>query len=797
MIIKKKDTAGLEQSQIIKLSNHFRLDQNIIRLLYMRGYRTKEQIASFLSPSISNFYDPFLLNDMHKVVDRIKRAIDTKERIVILGDYDTDGISATAIMYKYFQSVGIQVDTFLPNRIADGYGLSKEAIDKLNAQFSPNLIITVDCGISAYNEIEYAKGLGIEIIVTDHHDVPDILPDTLIINPKLPNQKYPFKDLCGAGVALKVVQALTDIESSMQYLTIASLATVADIVPLINENRIITYFGIKQQKENMPQGIQKLIKKLRIETPLTSTDISFKLAPKINATGRMGDPNIAFKLYISNDPKEINKNIEELLELNDRRVSETNNIVEQSVAMLQDVNTSKLGVIVVKNDSWESGVLGIICSKLVDLYNKPACVLTMIDGELKGSLRSIPSINIYEALNNVKDTLVQFGGHNQAAGITLHPDKFEEFRDKINRYVQDNYSQDDFLLEKKYDLDLSKVSLTDKFVRDLSVLEPFGLCNEKPLFKLTFNNVLVTTLPKFPNHIRAKINNIELLGFNFGEHLYNLNTNSNKTMILELNYDKRLQASKLKGVIKYISFSKLNTTVKTELVSGMYINQLKYINCENSFNNSAIVLDESVLYSKVRELFSNNSFGTLVVANSMESYNRFIAEVPESINYELYTINNRTGVNTLLFAPYRDMKVNNFDNIVFLDAPMHIGYVNYFLNLGKKVIICNSKFDKKVLKNLDCNRSMFGKYHNAIKQCSAKYSQEIDLISFYNKLKKLNPQFSNIKFNQFNFVVLVLEELGICKINAGKIEFTDVKSNLKNSSIYNFISLLLSGTKGV
>ncbi|MBE5735687.1 MAG: single-stranded-DNA-specific exonuclease RecJ [Clostridiales bacterium] len=796
MVIKKKEIAGLEHSNIIKLSNAFKLDQNIIKLLYLRGYKTKEQISDFLSPKVTKFYDPYLLKDMDKVVSRIRRAIRTRESVVILGDYDTDGISATAIMYKYFESVGLKVNVFLPNRIADGYGLSKDSIDKLNNNFHPSLIITVDCGISAYQEIEYAKSLGIEVVVTDHHDIPDIIPKALIINPKLPNQKYPFQDLCGAGVALKVIQALVGVEASIKYLTIASLATVADIVPLVDENRIITYFGIKNQKEDMPIGLQKLIRKLRLETPLSSTDISFKLAPKINATGRMGDPNIAFKLYISDNVKEITENIDLLLELNDRRVAETNSIVDQAVAMLNNVNTSKLGIIVVKNDNWESGVLGIICSKLVDIYNKPACVLTMIDGELKGSLRSIPSINIYNVLNNVKDTLVQFGGHNQAAGVTLDPSKFYEFRERINKYILNNHTQDDFLVEKKYDLDLSKITLNDKFIRDLSVLEPFGLCNEKPLFKLTFNNVAVSTLPKFPNHIRAKINNIDLVGFNFGGHMHNLNANSNKTMILELNIDKKTQASKLKGVIKYIAFSKLNTTVKTELVTGMYLNQLKYIGYEKGNGSKTTILNEKELYTEIKKLNTSNKFGTLVISNSIDTYNKFNENILDFPNYELYTINNKTGLNTLIFAPSNYENIVNYDNVILLDAPMHMGLVNYLAELGKNVIICNNQFDKKVLKNLDYNRSVFGKYHNAIKQCAKRPGNNTDLLMFYSKLKKANPQFSNIKFNQFVFVVLVLEQLGICVVDGGNITFTDVKSNLKESGIYNFVSLLLNSIRG-
>ena len=796
MIITRNNINDGDMSLINKYSAYFKLDPNIIRLLFLRGYKTKEDISAFLSPSTGKFYDPYLLKDMDKVVVRIRQAIANKERITVIGDYDTDGISATAIMYKYFLSVGHMVNTFLPNRIADGYGLSFDTIDKVKSMYNPNLIITVDCGISAYEEIEYAKSLGIEVIVTDHHDIPQITPKCLIINPKMLGQKYPFKDLCGAGVALKVVQALTNIKTSLKYLSIASLATVADIVPLVDENRIITHYGIKHQKENFPLGIQKLIKKLRIDVPLTSTDISFKLAPKINATGRMGDPNIAFNLYIQEDPKEISKNISALLDLNEKRVNETNSIVDEAIEMLSNVNTSSLGVIIVKNEKWESGVLGIICSKLVDIYNKPACVLSMIDGELKGSLRSIPSINIYEALSAVDDTLVQFGGHNQAAGITLKPENYNLFCDKLNKYILSKYNQEDFLIEKKYDLDLSKMTLTDKFLKDLIVLEPFGLCNEKPLFKLTFNNVNVSPMPKFPNHIKAKVNNIELVGFNLGQYMYNFNTNSNKTIILELGIDKFGGTQKIKGIIKHISFSKLNTTVKSEFVSGTYINQLKYISFEKSNGGTLRILEEDKLFNFIEKVSNKSKFGTLVISNSTDSYTKFIEKNKYIDNYELYNINNKTGINTILFAPLQELNLNNYETVILLDPPIHIGYVNYLQSLNKNVIMANKQFDLKNLKNLDTNRAVFAKYHNVLKTYVSNQKCEEDIIALYAKIKKANPHFTNIKFNEFNFVILVLSELGICKVKGGNIEFTEIKSKLTESNIYNFISLLLNTIEG-
>ena len=275
----KKTDIQFNYSQILTIAQQFDLEPDIVKLLFSRGIDTTSKIESYLSSGITQLNNPFLFKDMDKVVEKIKYYINNKKRILIMGDYDTDGISASAILYKYFESINVKTDVFLPNRFVDGYGLTCDSIDKVNGLYHPDLIITVDCGITCYNEIDYCKKLGIDIIVTDHHDIPEIIPDTLIINPKIEGQLYPFKELCGAGVALKLVHALGGLEESLKYTTIATLATVADIVPLQDENRAIVKLGLENQKQQLPKGLKKLCSMLKISLPLSSTDISFKIAP--------------------------------------------------------------------------------------------------------------------------------------------------------------------------------------------------------------------------------------------------------------------------------------------------------------------------------------------------------------------------------------------------------------------------------------------------------------------------------------------------------------------------------------
>ena len=793
MEFRKKKQLNFNSEKIKKIAKNYDLDINVVKLLFMRGYNTAEKIENFLYPSKESFHNPMLLKNMDKLIEKINFHIERKSRIVILGDYDTDGISASAIIYKLFNELGVKPNVFLPNRIADGYGLSMETIDKIKTLYSPDFIITVDCGISSKVEVEYCKTLGIDIVITDHHDIPDEIPNCIVVNPKLKDQEYPFHDLCGAGVAFKVAESLIGFEKAQKYLTMASLATVADIVPLIDENRAIVYYGLKNQATDMPLGLKILMEKLKFTLPISSSDISFKLAPKINASGRMGDAIISFYLYIEEDRTNIENYIAQLLEMNEKRLSETNSITAEALEQLKDINISKQSAIVVYNDNWESGVLGIICSKLVEIYNRPVCVLTKVDDVYKGSIRSIPAVNVFEALNNIKDTLIQFGGHNQAAGITLKPENLEVFKKAFNDYIFANYSSADFVYAKNYDLDLSKIKVSQKFVGDLSKLEPFGLANEKPLFKLSFNGTLVKRLPNHFNHIKLNVNNIELIGFNMGDYVYNLSSNCNKHAIVELGLETFNKKTKIKGILRHLSFSELNTGVKTDLINASYLLQLNYFNETHSGNYKVVEPEE--MFRIINKTTEFNSFGTLVIANTIESYKNFIANNKNIANFDLYKINNTYGENCIIFAPNTMKEFKNYSKIFLLDPPIHHGYINKLTSFDAEVYIPNKSLDLEIFKKLSGERDIFAKYHNAIKFGERKNIDGGDYFDYFNKLKDLNPQFA-LNMSQMVFVTLVLNELGIINVEKYRLTFNQTRNELTNSKIYNFVcSIVKSGRK--
>lgn len=779
--INKIQECKINNNKVKSLSTELNLPENIIKLLFSRGIKTKTEIQDFLNCGINQFKNPFLLSGMQEGVNMINDAIKNNNRILIVGDYDTDGICSTAILYKYFESVGVKVNYFLPNRFLDGYGLTIETAKKIVAEFNPELIITVDCGIACHNEIDYLQSLGIKVLVTDHHEIPEIIPNCVCIDPKL-ESAYPFKEFCGAGVAFKLVQALAGLSEALKYTNIASIATVADIVTLTSENRAIVKHGLENQN-SLPVGVKKLISSLKISN-LTSTDIAFKIAPKLNTAGRMGDATVAFKLFIEKNPIEIINILTNLEEQNNKRIEAGNTILEDCMQQLKNIKVSKLKAIVLSNENWHSGVLGIVCAKLTEKFNKPVCLLTKVDNVYKGSIRSLKGIDIYKELSKVSPLLVKFGGHSGAGGLTIEENNIEKFREQLNNNISNSYPEEVFEAQKYYDFDLNKETFNISDIQELNLLEPFGFGNEKPVFKYTFNNLKPERLKNYPNFVKFKTDNFEMIGFSLGECFDSLNTNCNKNVILDLNVEVFNKKEKIKATIKHISFEKLNTGVKSEISLGYYAKQL---NVPKLVGNSNVYeTNETKLNSLI-----NSSFGTLIVCNSIDAYNFALKTFGGKIkNFESFAIKDLTGSNTLLYAPKNTNNFENFEKIIFLNEILH---KNYLLNFNSDVYICPIFKGDTALTDLNLNRTVFGIYHNAILKLNAKNIHSFSEQEYFNLVKKQNLNFKDFKFNQFIFVTMVLAELKIIEItnelNYYKIDINkNVNNPLTNSSIYNFVS---------
>ena len=526
----------------------FGFSEKFARLLFVRGIDTKEKVKQFLDINPQRLYDPFKLKGMRKATERIEQAIAHKERILLIGDYDADGICSVAILYKYLISCHASTRYFLPDRNDDGYGLNIDLIDKLNARFTPKLIITVDCGISCPDEIEHAKKLGIDCIVTDHHAIPEKIPDCICINPKFDDQKYPFKDLCGAGVALKVVHALGGLETACKYLDICSIATVADIVALKDENRVITALGLEKLNSNSLPSITALAKSCNIHGGIKSADISFKLGPKINASGRMGNAKRGLDIILEQKEAEIDKIIKHLADYNTRRQKLCNTIYADVEATVENEKLYKDNIIIAANERWESGVLGIVSARITEKYGKPSIIFGISDNVVKGSGRSVEGIDLVRTVEKFADLCVSFGGHSMAAGVSVSHDNFPIFKQKIIDYMNEDFSDIVLESEKVYDFALEHEEITPDFLREVEKLEPTGCDNPLPVFMTTVTTCQVGTLPNYPIHLRFSHKNLQFIYFNGADCGDVLAYNFPKKVIFE--FQKTDDASSLKAVAK-------------------------------------------------------------------------------------------------------------------------------------------------------------------------------------------------------------------------------------------------------
>lgn len=467
-----------------KRSRELDLSTSLLKLLYNRGIKEENEIKSFLDCSFSKFRDPFKFEKMEEAVNKILKVRKSKEKIFIYGDYDVDGITATAFLTIIFRKLGIEVDYYIPNRMDNGYGLNKEALDIINKK-GGKLVITVDTGVNSAEEIKYAKNLGIDLIITDHHKLVEEDDDNvLIINPKL-SKVYDFKFLSGAGVALKLAQAIyislgMNLNKLYRYIDIIMIGTVADVVPMIDENRIIIKKGLESLKKTKIKGLVYLLKYLKFSSKeLTTTDISFFISPLLNALGRVGDSKIGVDFFVENNESRIYEIIEEMKKSNKKRRTLERIVFNEIDEKYR--NKKNFNFIFEISEEWHPGIIGVIGSRLSLKYNVPVVLVTLKNGLGKGSCRSVEGINIFDILNSMAKDFIRFGGHDLAAGFVVNMDKLPEIKNTIESEI--NRSRES-LKEKvlHIDFELSLENINDELLDDLKKISPFGLENPQPLF---------------------------------------------------------------------------------------------------------------------------------------------------------------------------------------------------------------------------------------------------------------------------------------------------------------------------
>lgn len=525
-----EDTAAVAQ-----LAKEINVSDPIAKILVHRGINTYDKAKEFFRPQLSLLHDPFLMDGMELAVSRITRALADRERFLIFGDYDVDGTNSAAMLYLYFTSLGVEAIFHIPDRVKEGYGISTTGIDR-GKEFGATLLISIDCGITAVEQVEYARSQGMDVIICDHHEPGETIPNAFaVLDPLKPNCPYPFKYLCGCGVGFKLMQAMArrrnEEETVFQYLDFATLATTADIVPLVGENRILTKLGLEQINTHPRPGLKALIESSATHPgKITTGQIVFVLAPRINAVGRMGDATRAVRLLTSDDPSEASAMAQVLEEENRNRRKIDEDTFQEAQDLVENlIQAAGDPAIVLHQAQWHPGVIGIVASRLVEKYYRPTIMMTTVDGIAKGSARSIVGFDIHRALKRVEDRLIQFGGHKYAAGLAVELDRIDEFRKAFNEVVTELMSEEVRTPELRIDAEISLGELTPRFLKILKEFAPYGPGNMRPIF-LT-RGVELVGLPKIvgKDHLRFRVrhnsNVLDAIGFGLGSMIEQVRAN--------------------------------------------------------------------------------------------------------------------------------------------------------------------------------------------------------------------------------------------------------------------------------
>ena len=601
-----------------ELAKKENLNTTAAQILYERGFKTSEDIEAFLRPDLSQLHDPFLLNDMDKAVTRIRRAIETNERILVYGDYDADGMTSSSIAKEALEMLGAEVEAYLPNRFTDGYGPNLSVYKYFIEQQDISLILTVDNGIAGHDAIAYAQGQGVDVIVTDHHSMPAELPSAYaVVHPEHPDANYPFKCLAGCGVAFKLACALLE-SIPTEMLDLVAIGTIADMVSLTDENRVMVKYGLEILKQTERVGLQELIALAGVDfADINEETIGFKLAPPLNALGRLDDPNPAVELLTGFDDEEAKTIAAMISEKNEERKTIVQAIFEEAMTLV-DENKS---VQVLAKEGWHAGVLGIVAGRIMEQINQPVIVLNIENGFAKGSARSLESVNIFNALDAHRDLFMAFGGHAGAAGMTLEADKLEELSQVLNDYIQEHaidLSQKSALVIDE-ELYLPELSLDT--LKGLETLAPFGMDNKKPIFLLRdFTVKQVRTMGQNGAHLKLKVAQeqavFDLLAFNYG------------SLVTEFQQAQHLELAVTLSVNRWNGNTSLQLMLVDARVEGIQLLDLRARNSalpdgvpflEDQTDSKAVVLFEIPEKEEdLLALFENRDFEVIYFKNMIK-----------------------------------------------------------------------------------------------------------------------------------------------------------------------------------
>ena len=768
-IVPEYSFSAEQLNTISLLAQRTGLTEQVVRILYARGVDTAEKIARFMHPSEKNFLSPFLMSGMKEAVELITQARDEGRTVAVFGDYDADGICASAIMYHALREFGVEPHVYVPER-ADGYGLSEEAVDRVFEDCNPELFITVDCGISCAKEAQYIYELGSDVIVTDHHELPEVLPDCVIVNPKLKDD-YPYDNLCGAGVAFKLACALIG-EAAYKYLDFATLATVADSVPLLGENRDIVTEGLKIFNNRIRSCFSMLIGKNYDQ--ITAQTLAFTLAPRVNAAGRMGDAQAAFQLFISDKETEIYDLATKLCAYNTERQKYCDELYTSAKKKLLEKGAYG-NVIMLSDESWNTGFIGIVAARIAEEYNRPTLLFVHRDGMLKGSARSIESVNIFNSLKNCSQYIEEFGGHAQAAGINIRFENFDKLENALNEDVGRLYAPQDFEQIVPICERIDSV-FPEKFANELMAMEPYGVGHRRPLFSISAGACTARPVKAMSPHISVKSDFIELMYFSGAKNLKIIESDVRKDFVFDVNVSRFRGKTYVKGYVRELLYDGRTGRATAEQI---FANSIARFYAPEA-DISPVGLSTAETKALIAQKMSECPYGLCMVASDRRTL-RHYPEL-ESMGCDLFYPSSRNLANQLIVSPAPEADLSGFRDVIFLDTPsdFHLESIR-----GRQVFVNEEICGYTMFETLDVSRERLLEIFSALRA-------EVNNL-FGNDAEELTVFCGGLGFDkrEFIFALNVFEELGLVAFADGRLRvYRGVKAELNNSGIYRKVCLL-------
>ena len=744
-----------EQARVRALASACGIHELTARILFSRGADTPEKVRTFLSPSAKNFLSPFLMRGMRELTDAVGEVKAHGGLIAVYGDYDADGIGAAAILLTALRRSGVRAVAHVPER-ADGYGMSVASLEKIIDENEPELIITVDCGVSNRAEVDYIKSRGVRVIVTDHHELPDVLPDCVVINPKLADE-YPYDNLCGAGVAFKVACALHS-EKAYDLLDLAAVSTVADSVPLTGENRDIVAEGLRRINR-APRSALKYLLASRKDAVDAQT-LAFTVAPRINAAGRMGDAQSALRLLTGEDEKEIYDLAVRLNAFNAERQQVCDEVYKSARRRLAEGGAYDDAILLYGED-WSQGLIGIVAARLAEEFNRPVVLFAEKDGVLKGSARTVESVNVYEALRACSQYLEAFGGHAQAAGVTVRKENFEALRAAMNRYVRETYAREDFLpsfsvcAHEAPDLELAK---------ELERLEPCGVGNKKPLFSVTAGSVAASRLKEGSPHVSFRTDGTELVWFGGGRSLELLSCDLPKEVVFECGVSRFRGSESVRGIVRDVLCAQGGGESTALYAFRSRLLRLVAAPAEvHPVYESAESLRARILAAR-----EGCRYGLLLLGG--EQVPASLAGACAGLDTELFRLASPNVGNALLLAPSPEEDLSMYRDVVFLEQPADF----HFPSLAGKTVYVNADAPCTLFDGLDVSRAAMAEVYRAIRTGVAGDGS----VAAASAQNVCPPR-------QFVFAAEVFAELGLVRVSGGRLRAVPgKKTELTKSAIY-------------